>query len=405
VNIAATRKEGIIMVAGRLQEKKGHYYIVLSYKDESGKHKTKWISTGLIIKGNKKKAESMLLEERKNFEIPVEVPDEVEEEKITFAQYMKNWLAMIKPNVELTTYGGYSLIINNVIYPYFEDKGILLTNLQPKQIQEFYTYCMTEKGVSANTVIHYHANIRKALKYAVDTDLIPTNPADKVQRPRVHKYIGKFYDIAEVNELFEVVKGSKIELAVKLAAFYGLRRGEIAGLKWDAIDFVNRTITIRHTVTMASVGGKYITVVKDRTKNKSSNRSLPLVQEFYDILMNLKEEQKENRKLCKKSYNTEFLEYVFVDAMGNRVNPNLFTDHLRIIIKKNNLRKIRFHDLRHTCASLLLANGVSMKEIQDWLGHSDFSTTANIYGHLDVDAKRRSTEAMLATGINLVASA
>ena len=135
------------------------------------------------------------------------------------------------------------------------------------------------------------------------------------------------------------------------------------------------------------------------------DRSLPLVDEFYGILKNLKEQQAENKKLCKKSYNTEFLDYVFVDAMGNRVNPNLFTDHLAILIKNNNLRKIRFHDLRHTCASLLLANGVGMKEIQEWLGHSNFSTTANTYGHLDVNAKLRSADAMLSTGINLGAPA
>ena len=152
---------------------------------------------------------------------------------------------------------------------------------------------------------------------------------------------------------------------------------------------------------MASIGGKYTTIVKDRTKNKSSHRSLPLVNEFYDIFMELKKKQVENRKLCKKSYSIEFLDYVFVDAMGNRVNPNIFTDSFAVTIKKHNLRKIRFHDLRHTCASLLLANGVSMKEIQEWLGHSDFSTTANIYGHLDASAKIRSAETMLSTGINL----
>ena len=390
------------MVAGHLQEKKGFYYVVLSFNDETGKRNTKWISTGLTVKGNKKRAEAILQDARINFELPAETP---EEEKITFSQYMKNWLVTIKHNVELTTFGGYSQIVNNAICPYFERRGILLRDIQHKHIQEFYTYCMTEKGVSANTVIHYHANIRKALKDAVNNELIPTNPADKVQRPRVHKYVGKFYDIDEVNELFDIVKGTKIELAVKLAAFYGLRRGEIAGLKWDAVDFINRIITIRHTVTMASIGGKYITVVKDRTKNKSSHRSLPLVDEFYEIFKKLKEQQTENRKLCRKSYNTEFFDYVFVDAMGNRVNPNLFTDHLRIIIKNNNLRKIRFHDLRHTCASLLLANGVGMKEIQEWLGHSNFSTTANIYGHLDVNAKLRSADAMLSTGINLSAPA
>jgi integrase len=188
---------------------------------------------------------------------------------------------------------------------------------------------------------------------------------------------------------------------VKLAAFYGLKRSEIVGLKWDAIDFKNRTITIRHTVTDTVVDGKLVTVVKDRTKNKASYRTLPLVDEFYDMLSSLKEYQIECQALCRLSYNTEHLEYICVDEMGNRIKPNFITQNFQLALTNNNLRQIRFHDLRHTAASLLLNAGVSMKEIQEWLGHSDFGTTANIYGHLDVNAKTRSADAMRATGMNL----
>ena len=146
------------MVAGRLQEKKGHYYIVLSFKDESGKNKTKWISTGLLIKGNKKRAETLLLEARMNFVIPTQLS----EDDVSFAQFMKNWLEIVKPNIEQTTYSAYNTVIHNVICPYFENKGIMLRELQAKHIQNFYTHCLNVRGVSANTVIHYHANIRKA---------------------------------------------------------------------------------------------------------------------------------------------------------------------------------------------------------------------------------------------------
>ena len=384
------------MVAGHLQERYGKYYIVLGYKDEMGKTKTKWISTGLPIKGNKKRAEDMLFETRKDFN-----PFVKKEDEITFAEYMRNWLGMIKPNVELTTFAGYYNCINGVICPYFDKKGILLKDIQPRHIQDFYTYCMTKRGVSASTVIHYHANIRKALKYAVDTDLLTTNPADKIQRPKVQKYIGKFYDVDEVNALFDVIKSSLLELPVMMAAFYGLRRSEIVGLKWSAIDFKNNTITIQHIVTSASIDGKFVTIEKDRTKNKSSHRTLPLVGEFNNLLSDLKKKQQDYRNLCGKSYNTDYLDYILVDEMGNRLKPNFITDNFKRTLIKNDMRVIRFHDLRHTAASLLLNAGVSMKEIQEWLGHSDFGTTANIYGHLDVNAKLRSADAMLATGIKL----
>jgi len=385
------------MVAGRLQEKKNYYYIVLSFKDETGKHKTKWISTGLPVKGNKKRAEDLLLDARKNFEI---VQEKTEKEE-TFTSFLKDWLKMVKASIELTTYSSYCMNVNAVICPYFEVKNLSLREIQPRHIQDFYTHCMTDRGVAANTVIHYHAVIRKALKYAVDTEILLSNPADKVQRPKVPKFVGQFYDVDEVNSLFDIVKGARIELPVKMAAFYGLRRSEVVGLKWDAIDFKNRTITIRHTVTTVNIDGKYITVEKDRTKNKSSYRSLPLVTDFYDMLMNLKAQQKENRALCKSSYNKDYLDYICVDEMGNRLKPNFITENFRLTLDNNKLRRIRFHDLRHTCASLLLANGVSMKEIQEWLGHSDFGTTANIYGHLDSKAKLRSADAMLSTGMRI----
>jgi len=385
------------MVAGRLQEKKGYFYIVLSYKDEKSISKTKWISTGLPVKRNKKKAEAMLLDARKNFKLT----SVVDEADITFADFMVDWLELIKPNIELTTYAGYSININQIICPYFEAKNILLRDIQPKHIQDFYSHCMAERGISANTVIHYHANIRKALKHAVNIDLLPNNPADRIQRPKRKQFVGKFYDIDEVNTLLRVVRGKRIELPVMLAAFYGLRRGEIVGIKWDAIDFVNKTITIRHTVTGAMIDGEYTTIVKDRAKTKSSCRSLPLVPEFVTMLTQLKQQQAEHQAICGNSYNRDFLEYICVDELGNRINPGYITDNFKQTLVKNNLRKIRFQDLRHTCASLLLAAGVSMKEIQEWLGHSNFGTTANTYTHLTVDSKQKAANAMRSTGMNL----
>ena len=270
-----------------------------------------------------------------------------------------------------------------------------------KDIQEFYTYTFNEDHITANTVIHYHANIRKALQYAVKMGYILANPALYVDRPKMQKFVGNVYDVDEINELLAVVKGMKIEMAIMFAAFYGLRRGEIVGLKWEAIDFKNKKITIKHTVNEIMVDGKYQLVTKDRAKNKSSMRSLPLVPVFEEYLIARRQKQEEYRRLCGRSYNNQYADYIYVDEMGNLVKPEFVTDNFSIVLNNNNMKKIRFHDLRHSCASVLLANGVSLKEIQEWLGHSNFATTANIYAHLDKSTKERSAAAMLNTGINI----
>ena len=184
-------------------------------------------------------------------------------------------------------------------------------------------------------------------------------------------------------------------MPVKLAAFYGLRREEVLGLRWKAIDFEENTITINHTVTQIEENGKTVTVASDTTKTKSSMRTLPMVPQFRELLLRKKEEQAALRRVCGKCYNKEFLDYVCVNALDERIKPSYLTNSFPAFAVKNGMRRIRFHDLRHSCASLLLANGVSLKHIQEWLGHSDFSTTANIYAHLDYQSKITSAEAIL----------
>ena len=299
----------------------------------------------------------------------------------------------IRYTVAVPTFTSYSTTVKKIIAPYFREKEVTLKNLTAKDIQEFYLSEL--ERVSPSSVIHYHANIHKALKYAVKIDLIDVNPADKVERPKKDRYVGSFYDADEVNALFEAAKGSKLELPILFGAFYGLRRSEAIGLKWDAIDFDQNTIIIRHTITSCDLDGKRVLVASDTTKTKSSMRTLPLVPFMRERLLTLKEEQQENRRLCGRSYIKEYLEYVCVNEIGDLIKPHYVTESFPKLLKAKGMRQIRYHDLRHSCASLLLANGVPMKQIQEWLGHSDFSTTANTYAHLDYSSKLTSADAML----------
>lgn len=391
------------MVTGHLREKNGYYHIVLNYVDGHGKRRTPSKSTGLPVKGNKKRAEKMLMDARAAQEAELEAKateqnaESTSASLIPFTEFLLDWLEMTKKNVEETTYGAYAMGIKNKIIPYFEEHhpGLALCEVTPKHIQDYYTYELTVRGVSANTVIHRHANIRKALQYAFKLGLIDSNPADRIERPKKEKFVGSVYEEDELNRLFEIVKGDPIELGVILGAFYGLRRSEAVGLKWDAIDFKKKTITIRHTVTQATIDGKSKIIQKDRTKTKSSYRSLPLVPPFEELLHRLKAQQELNQKLCGRSYCKKYTGYIYVNEIGELVKPGYLTQHFPLILQKNGMRKIRFHDLRHSCASLLYANGVSLKEIQEWLGHSDISTTSNIYTHLNFTSKVASANAIL----------
>ena len=326
-------------------------------------------------------------------------PEEPVEGDIFFADYMEQWLDVVKSSIAVATYASYSECVKRIIAPYFRERKITLKELTAKDIQDFYLFKL--KTVSASSVIHYHANIHKALKYAVKLDLIPSNPADKVERPKKDHFVGSFFDADEVNKLFEVSKGTKLELPILFGAFYGLRRSEAIGLKWDAIDFENDTIIIRHTVTSVNLDSKNVLVAADTTKTKSSMRTLPLVPFVKERLLAVKAEQDNNRRLCGKSYNKKYAGYVCINEIGDLIKPHYVTEQFPKLLEANGLRRIRFHDLRHSCASLMLANGVPMKQIQEWLGHSDFSTTANIYAHLDYSSKLNSADAML-SGLGIV---
>lgn len=393
------------MITGCLQQKNGFYYAVL-YLKVDGKRKPKWVPTKLPVEcTSERKAKKAFDEIRLQYERDEEERRQKEaaeqetaanshpEARVPFPDYLTNWLKAIRPTIATTTYQSYSNMVKARIIPYFKELNVRLDEVTPQQIQDFYQTIL-EDDCTTNTVIHYHAVIRKALQSAVKKDIIGKNPADQVDKPKKNVYHGSFYSEDEMLMLFDAISEDPLELCVKIAAYYGLRRSEVLGLKWSAIDFERKTISISHKVIEAEVDGKFVPVGEDVLKTKSSFRTLPLIPAVEKLLLEEKEKQEMYRRLFKKSYCRQYLEYICVDQCGKLLRPNYVTEHFGWIIQKYDLKRIRFHDLRHTCASLLLSNGISMKQIQIWLGHSTFSTTADIYAHLDASAQEESATAM-----------
>ena len=358
-------QENSKLISGHVAEKKGYLYWVLNLTDENGKRKPKWIPTHKKVKGNKTWANNMLPTIRKEWTEKLlqeatasqqsASPSGPSSAAISFVDFLYQWLeykyksatgrVMDSKPIELSTYSGYEQQLNNPIAPYFREHPVALCDLTKQDILAFYEKEL--ERVKPTTVKHYHALIHGALNYAVDKNLIPSNPADRIIISKPEPFKGDYYLDSEVLNLFEVIKGHKIELVVLLTAFYGLRRSEVIGLKWSAFDFNHNCFSIRHTVTTCNVKGERVTIKKDKAKNKSSLRTYPLIPFLKERLLEAKKQQEENRKLCGRAYNKEYLGYVCVDVIGNLIKPNYVSSTFGKLLAKNNLRHIRFHDLRH----------------------------------------------------------
>jgi len=365
---------------GCLYERSGKWQMrIFHYEDGQRKAETK--STRLPIKGNKKKAQAMLNDWLE--ELNAQGPSFAE---IGFYDYLLEWLESYKHAIENITYAGYKDIITRYVNGQRE-APIPLKELTPMHIQALYNRHI-DQGLSPNTVLKLHANVRKALQHAYQIDMLPTNPADKVMLPKKKRFTGGFYDERQIVQLLDVAKGEAMYPAILLTAFYGLRRSEVLGLKWDAVDFANGVIHIRNTV----VEYQRIVEEKEQTKTKASYRTLPLAKEIADYLQQLQRTQQENREFFGSGYIEN--DFVCKRENGEAFIPNYITSRFLKIVRNHGLPEIRFHDLRHSAASLLLANGFSLKEIQEYLGHGDISTTANIYSHLLFESKQNMADRM-----------
>ena len=223
--------------------------------------------------------------------------------------------------------------------------------------------------------------LHQTMEEAVKAGLLQSNPCKYLVLPQTERHQAQFYTAEQLQRLFDAIKEEPLYPLVKITAIYGLRRSELLGLKWDSIDFDVGMLTIKHTVSKVTKA-----VAKDKTKNTSSFRSFPLTDEARQIFKTAKNEEAQNRMLFGKSYQEN--EYVFKWPDGHPYSPDYVTDKFASLLKKNGLPHIRFHELRHSCASILINQGATLKDVQDWLGHRNIRVTADTYSHVDVNRKQ-----------------
>ena len=372
-------------MTANLYERYGKYHVMISWQQE-GMRKQKSIATSVSVRGNNKReaeaARKRILAEWEN-----KVTENYQE--VFFSDYLKQWLEDVKCSIAETTYHSYKHTIENVICPYFDAINVGLNDLKPHHIQGFYSKKL-RSGVTGNTIHHYHANIRKALKDAVKVELISSNPADKLTLPKVEKFRGTAYTPEELRRLVDGAKGTKLEVPIILASWFGLRRGEVVGLRWSAINFETNTLSVVATITdKGDRASENRSVYRTTGKTKSSLRSFPISKDIARYLLELKRRQKDNKRLARESYNEKWLDFVCVNEVGDLINLDYISGAFPKLLKNLGLRHIRFHDLRHTNITLLLESGATLKEAQDWAGHANISTTADIYTHITTRSKER----------------
>ncbi|KRU36853.1 tyrosine-type recombinase/integrase [Clostridium sporogenes] len=320
----------------------------------------------------------------------------VEPNKITANQYLNDWIEnYIKEEKKINTYYRYKEIFNNNLKSNLNNlslqdiKPIHITNLLSKE---------RKKKLSNTTLQIIYGVLNSALNRAVKLQMINDNPCKFVDRPKRKKFKPSVLTLEEINGIFQSLDTENyndyiISLALNIVLELGLRRGELGGLEWNDIDFENHCINIKNNLIYTNCEVKLTT-----TKTEDSERTLYISDKIIKLLKAHKKIQAENKLKYGPHYednvfNSKKYNFVMTWENGKYVHPNYYTSKFKKITNKLNLNKnVRFHDLRHTNATLLLKQGVDFKIIQSRLGHSDISTTLNIYSHVSIDMQKSATE-------------
>ena len=376
--------------------KKGveYLYIYLSYCDPVTKRrKQKVVSTGLTAKGNKRKAESMingLIERYQYLEAPQ--TDSSLNNHIGLCDFLDEFLENKKSELRQSTYEGYSCRIAS-IKKYFIQKNPELISLTPKDFNDFFKYSLKfgkinqkthlREPLSVRTVRSYRSLLHAAYDEAIIIGLTKANPLDSVTvHGKKNQEYSKEYVFLTEEEIANVLRFMdknypQLVGITFMGAYYGLRRSEILGLKWSAINWEKGIISIQHTVVRVKT-----VVAEDATKTLSGSRELNLFDTARNCLLKIKRQQDENKSFFGRGYaNQEG--YIFTWEDGHTYDPNYVSHLFSKAMEEYGRPEITLHKLRHTCCSLLINKGWDLKKLQYWMGHSDASTTLNIYSHFN----------------------
>jgi integrase len=355
--------------------------IYLGYRD--GKLKRKW-----YYGRTRREVSDKLTAELARFRQGIPVVTE----RQTLKQFLERWLEdCVKPKVRPSTYISYEQQVRVHISPALGH--VQLTKLQPQHIQRYMNDKMKPiqvpgeaepgPGLSAKTVRYHRSILVMALNQALKWNLVGRNVATLVDPPRAERYEIQPIDAEQARTFLEAIKGDRLEALFTVALSLGLRRGEALGLRWQDIDFEARTLRVNHS--LARINGE---LVLSEVKTKQSRRALDLPDMLAAKLRDHRKRQLEEKiKLGDKWVETGF---VFTTSLGTPIDPRNVKRHLDSVLEKAKLQHFRVHDLRHFCASLLLAQAVPLKVVSDILGHSQISITADLYPHV-LPAVRRAS--------------
>ncbi len=312
---------------------------------------------------------------------------------LLFTEFVSFWLNQKKGTIQQSTWEKYETIAESHLIPYFSELGLTLMQVKPRHILEYYNYKNTggrrdgkEGGLGLASLRSHAALIKAIFNEAVVLEYIQGNPALNVTVPkRATSTLSKdkkvYMTASEANKMLVDIRNEEIYPLVYVALYYGLRKSEVLGLKWDAVDFDNNTLEIKSTV----VKNKTI-VYKDTTKTESSHQVYELLPEVKALLLDIKAKQETNRNLYGEIYTPS--DYIFTHPDGRLYRPDCVTRSFQRALKHHNLPTMRFHDLRHSTASILFDKGWDLESVKSWLRHTDIETTSNIYLHISNGRKR-----------------
>lgn len=342
-------------------------------RDENGKRKQKRFS-GFKTKKEAEKALQEIIYKLERGELILS--------KITVGEFLDEWYKeYCLPKLAPKTLKSYEELINLYFKPYLGSTE--LVNLKPLEIQKYYNR-LKELGLSNTTVNYHHRVLKSALNRAVIWQYIHKNPCDYVEPPSRDKKEMLVWNNADAHKAEEIFKDSPIYIHLILALYEGLRIGEICALKWEDIDFEEGEMTIRRQAQI--VKGE---LIFREPKTEKSIRKIPLIEKVIKALKEEKKKQIENKLMFGDKYINEYEEYVSVWEDGKFKDPGYVSKKFhKILLQNPELPMIRFHDLRHSCASLLVQAGVPMKIISKILGHSQISITMDFYANITIEAEK-----------------